>query len=93
MTAYRRVAGVSETAVDADLYLVAPGSPDIFHLDPLAAGLWRLLQEPATETALAAVMVEAFPRADPAQVAADVAHSLALLCSQGLVAAAALSGT
>ena len=33
---YRRSAGVSETAVDADLYLVAPGSQDIFHLDPVA---------------------------------------------------------
>ena len=91
MTAYRRVAGVSETAVDADLYLVAPGSQDIFHLDPLAAGLWRMLQVPATDAALTAVMIEAFPETDAAQIAADVARSLALLSGQGLIETATAS--
>jgi hypothetical protein len=82
---YRRSAGVSETAVDADLYLVAPGSQDIFHLDSMAAGLWRLLQAPATEAALIAIMADAFPEVDAAEIAADVTRSLALLCSQGLI--------
>lgn len=90
MTAYRRRAGVSETAVEADLYLVAPGSADIFHLDSLAAGLWRLLQAPATEAALAAVLAEAFPAADAAAVAEDVARALAALREQGLIEIVAL---
>jgi len=91
VTTYRRRPGVSETAVDADLYLVAPGSADIFHLDSLAAGLWRLLQAPATDVALAAVMAEAFPAADPAAVADDVARALAVLRDQGLIEVVALS--
>ena len=78
--------------VDADLYLVAPGSPDIFHLDPLAAGLWRVLQVPATESALAGIMIEAFPEAGAAQIAADAARALTLLCEQGLIETEELSG-
>ena len=89
MSRYRRCSGVSETVVDADLYLVAPGSADIFHLDPLAAGLWRLLAEPMDEAALIATMADAFPDADTTRIAADVHSSLALLSSQGLIEAAA----
>ena len=91
MTAYRRSAGVSEMVVEADLYLVAPGSADIFHLDSLAASLWRLLQAPTTEAALAAVMADAFPDADSTAIAGDVARALAALGDQGLIEVVALS--
>jgi hypothetical protein len=85
VSAYRRRAGVSETAVDAELYLVAPGSDDIFHLDPVAAGIWRLLAEPASLTSLKATIGDAFPDAAPGRVADDVTAALATLCLQGLV--------
>jgi hypothetical protein len=85
VSAYRRRAGVSETAVDAELYLVAPGSDDIFHLDPIAAGIWRMLEEPANLTVLQDTLSDAFPDAVPGRIAGDVTAALATLRLQGLV--------
>ena len=85
MTRYRRAAGVSATAVDQDLYLVHPASQEIYHLDAMAAALWRLLAEAQTEAALTAAFAAAFPAVETARIEADLAQALAGLVGPGLI--------
>jgi hypothetical protein len=50
---YKRRTGVSETAIDDELFLADSSSGELFHLDRTATGLWTLLAEPsAFETIL-----------------------------------------
>ncbi|HYM31368.1 MAG TPA: PqqD family protein [Candidatus Cybelea sp.] len=86
MTTYRRRADVSETPVEDDLYLVVPETQDIHHLDPIAAGVWRLLAEPASAAAISDVLAAAFPDQPPASIAADVEEALRRLSEAGLIA-------
>jgi HD-GYP domain-containing protein (c-di-GMP phosphodiesterase class II) len=43
MKRYRQKEGVSATEVDGDIFLVATETEEVFHLNPLAAGIWRAL--------------------------------------------------
>jgi len=69
---YRRNEGVSVTTVDDGSFIVEPESQDIFYLDALAGGVWNALEEPMDVAELKALLVEAFPDAPAAQVAADL---------------------
>jgi len=85
MTRYRQNPTVSATEVDADLFLVEPVTEEVFHLDPVAAGVWRLLAVPQDEAELVAVLAEAFPEVARDRLAADVARALATLGGGGLL--------
>jgi hypothetical protein len=88
MTRYIRAAGVSETAVDDELFLVAPQTQEIVHLDALAAAVWRQLAEPATAADIAALFAAAFPDMPAERLRADIEAALAVLLAEGLAAAA-----
>jgi len=87
MTVYRRTPGVAETAIDSDLFLVAPVTQEIVHLDRMAAAVWRLLEMPRTANEIATAFAEAFPDVGRAQICADIAAALDRLQEHGLILA------
>lgn len=87
MTRYHRVAVTTETAVEDELFLVAPHSTDIFHLDPLAAAIWRALAEPMRHEELAELFRAAFPDVPATMLQADVDAALKRLSDGGLLLA------
>lgn len=45
---YCRNPAVSATEVENDLFLVEPEGQDVYYLDAVTSGIWRLLEAPAT---------------------------------------------
>lgn len=46
---------VTETDIDDEIFLVEPASEEVFYMDTVSAGLWRLLAEPSSFEEIAAV--------------------------------------
>jgi coenzyme PQQ synthesis protein D (PqqD) len=84
---YRRNDAFDATVVDNDLFLIEPASEDIFYLDALAHGLWRLLGEPQDLDTILGVFGEAFPEASEARLRQDLMVALDGLLTRGLVVA------
>ncbi len=82
---YVRNPQVRATDVEGEFFLVEPTSGEIFYLDAVASGLWRLLAEPQDEAALVATYREAFPDEPAERVGDDVAQALRTLVEGGLV--------
>ena len=87
MTRYRRNAAATATEIDDGVFLVEPATQDIFYLDAIGSGLWRLLAAPQTLAQLQEVVREAFPEQPAAAVDADVAAALDELVARRLVLA------
>ena len=73
MQRYQCNPAVSETEIDDEIFLVEPESEEIYYLEPVTSGLWRLLAEPKTLAEAQAVLRDAFPDQDAATVERDVA--------------------
>jgi coenzyme PQQ synthesis protein D (PqqD) len=84
---YRRNDAFDATVVDNDLFLIEPASEDIFYLDALAHGLWRLLGEPQDLDTILGVFGGAFPEASEARLRQDLMVALDGLLTRGLVVA------
>lgn len=69
---FEQTPGVILRAIDDDLFLVKPDEEVVFHLNPVAASLWRLLERPTTMATAIDVLREAFPLADARRVKRDV---------------------
>lgn len=82
---YVRNPRVRATDVDGEFFLVEPASGEIFYLDAVASGLWRLLAEPQEEAALVETYRAAFPEEPPERIGADVAAALRMLVEGRLV--------
>jgi hypothetical protein len=82
---YRRNPAVSETEVDDEIFLVEPESEEIFYLDSVTSGLWRLLAEPKTLAEAQAVLRGAFPDQDRATVERDVAAAFEDMLARKLI--------
>lgn len=82
---YQRATGVRATEVDGEFFLVPAGSEDVFYLDQITSGLWRLLMSPAPETELIRTYREAFPDAPPGAVEVDVPRTLAEMLKNHLI--------
>ena len=82
---YRRNPAVSETEVDDEIFLVEPESEEIFYLDSVTSGLWRLLAEPKTLAEAQAVLRAAFPDQDAAAVERDVAAAFEDMSARRLI--------
>ncbi|MDP7547097.1 MAG: PqqD family protein [Alphaproteobacteria bacterium] len=85
MSRYRRSAGINETPVEDELFLIAGDSGDIFHLDRLAMSIWRALQTPASDEDLLALFAEAFPETPADTIARDLRGALATLLDGALI--------
>lgn len=81
---YGRNPGVTETAVDSELFLVDPETQEVFYLDEAGTALWRLIDDPQSFGEVLAVYGAAFPDVDAATLEADLRASLDKLLEQGL---------
>jgi ribosomal protein L34 len=82
---FAQATGVTLRAVGDDIFLVKPGEPPIFHLNTVAASLWRLLERPTTLAAAIDAVRQAFPQANARQVERDVRAVFATLQEDGLI--------
>ena len=87
MTRYVRNPAVTETPLDDEVFLVEPASDEVFYLDAVSSGLWRLLVDPVTLAELQATYRDAFPDMTAATVDRDVAAALDTLIERGLAVA------
>jgi len=82
---WRRRAGVKETPVDADLFLVLPDNGEIFHLNALGAALWRLFAERSSAEAAGDALALAFPDLPRETIDADVQRFIGELGQRALI--------
>lgn len=82
---YQRDPQVSETEIDGEIFLVEPETEEVFYLDSMGSGLWRLIAEPKTLQEAAAVYAAAFPDTDRATIEDDLGAVLRDLLDRGLV--------
>lgn len=87
MTRYVRNPAVTETPLDDEVFLVEPARDEVFYLDAVSSGLWRLLAEPTTLAELQATYRTAFPDDAARTVDRDVAAALAEMLERDLVVA------
>lgn len=84
-TYYWRNPAVSTTAVEADLFLVEPEGQDVYYLDAVTSGIWRLLETPHRREALFDVYSQAFPEVKPQDIARDIATAIDDMIARGLI--------
>jgi|GEM_PF-612046 len=82
---YWRNPAVSATAVEADLFLVEPEGQDVYYLDAVTSGIWRLLETPLPRDAILRIYSEAFPEVAAEEIARDVAAAFEDMVARGLV--------
>jgi hypothetical protein len=82
---YARKPGVTETEIDDGIFLVEPNSQDIYFLDAISRGLWRLMAEASSLDRLQGVVREAFPDQPPGEIDRDVAAAVEEMAARGLV--------
>jgi len=85
MSKYKRNAAVTETEIDDGIFLVEPETQDIFFLDAISSGLWRLLSEPQTLGEMQGIVRAAFPDQPISALDADVAAALDDMVARKLV--------
>lgn len=85
MTKFRRNAAVTETEIDDGIFLVEPETQDIFFLDAISSGLWRLLAEPQSLVDMQSVVREAFPDQPVSTLDADVVAAIEDMAARKLV--------
>jgi len=82
---FAQTPGVTLRAVGSDIFLMKPGEAPVFHLNAVAASLWRLLERPTTLAAAIDAVRLAFPQAHAGQVKRDVRVVFATLQDEGLI--------
>ncbi len=85
-TQFRRSHGIEASPMQDESILFDPTSNRFCLLNQTAAFLWDRLEQPATETELAAAVCDAFDAAEPARVASDVRQALERLAELRFVA-------
>jgi|TARA_R110002072_G_scaffold19100_15_gene71134 hypothetical protein len=83
--ALQRNPNVTASEIDGELFLVEPLSNEIFYLNPISTGLWRLLETPQEHPGLISTLQAAFPDQPGDQIAADVTDLLAAMQAAGLI--------
>jgi hypothetical protein len=82
---FTQMAGVALRAVDNDLFLVKSGDAAVFHLNAVAASLWRILERPTSLASAIDAVQKAFPAADARKVQRDVRNVFDALHKGGLI--------
>lgn len=78
-------AGSTARTIGEALYLADPEGRAIHRMDPLAAAIWDMLEEPATADEIAALLAEAFPDTGRDRLHQDVAGLLSMMAGAGLI--------
>jgi hypothetical protein len=79
--------GTVVRTIGAALYLAGPEGRAIQRMDPIAAAIWEILESPASQSEIAALLAEVFPGTEPVRIAEDVDRLIGQLVGAGLVAA------
>lgn len=74
---YRRNTAVRETEVEGEFFLVEPTSGEIYYLDAITSGVWRLLDVPRGRGEIRAVLGQAFPETAASRIDRDLGRALA----------------
>lgn len=85
MTTLRRNAAVTTTEIEGEFFLVEPDSGEIFYLDAVTSGVWRLVESPCSQREIVATLQAAFPDADPSRLRADVEALVSEMREAGLL--------
>jgi hypothetical protein len=88
MSKFKRNAAVTATEIDDGIFLVEPETQDIFFLDAMSSGLWRLLEEPQSLDQMQSIMREAFPDQPAPALDTDVAAAVQDMVKQRLILSA-----
>jgi len=80
-----RKAGISERLAGGDLFLVDGDGEAIYHLNPIGAGLWRLMDGSCSPDEVADLLSRAFPDVECTVIERDVATITADLLARGLL--------
>jgi hypothetical protein len=82
---WQRNPAISETTIDDEIFLVEPDSQEVFYLDRISSGLWRILAEPREEAEVVSLFAAAFPDTPRPTIARDIAAAIAELKRRRLV--------
>jgi len=85
MNSFKRNPEVSQTALGEETFLVAPDSGEVYYLDAVTSGLWRLLAEPQSISECQAAYRDAFPDQPAERIDRDVAAAIATLLERKLI--------
>lgn len=80
--------GVFLQEVGDRAFLARAGTGEIHHVDAIGRAVWLLAESGEDEAGIAACLQEAFPDADPARIAGDVARIVCDFIAEGLLARA-----
>jgi hypothetical protein len=82
---FQQRSGSLSVPIGGTLYLADAEGRAIHRMDPLAAAIWTLIDEPMSAADLVDLTVEAFPDAAPDQVVSDIERLLSRLYMLGLI--------
>ncbi len=82
---YGRVPGVITELVDNEIFVLDPDKGRIHAMNPSAAALWRLLEEPATLAELVEDFAAAFPAVSRTKLQREIEQGLASIREKGLL--------
>jgi hypothetical protein len=82
---FQQSSGVIARTIEADLFLMKPGEQAVFHLNPLGAGLWFLLEHPTTMEIATKLLQQVFPQVEGRRIKRDVRALFNRLQAAGLV--------
>ena len=84
---YVRNPAVTETTLDDDVFLVEPGTGEVFYLNAVTSGLWTLFAAPASVAEAAAAYRDAFPDEPAEKIVADVRSAAEDMLARELIVA------
>lgn len=77
--------GILERRIDDTVFLVDPEDETVFHLNPVGAGIWRLLADPTSPADAGRILQQAFPEISSDVVISDVSNLIHRLERKGLI--------
>ena len=86
-TKYIRNPAVTETNLDDDVFLVEPGSGEVFYLNLITSGLWTLFAEAASTDEALAIYRSAFPDNPEEDIRRDVTAAIVEMRDRDLIVA------
>ncbi len=82
---YKQNPGISARKVDDVVFLVNPDNEALYHLNPVGAALWRLLEDGTSTQEAANLLCQAFPGINTETAKSDIAKLITELAEHNLI--------
>lgn len=82
---YARAPDITPRQIDDSLFAAVPTTNTIHHLDPMAAAVWRALEQPRTLREIVELFAAAFPEVEREVLRRDLRAVLGRMRRVGLV--------